>query len=181
MGADDKRSQRHGRCAVVAFLVWMVPTVGASVEAWSLESPRSGWQADSSALTCAEVLTPEEAVAIVGDGYAGPAMDEPSPGFTRCEWQGTDTNFGFTFASAKALAADQRTAGQEFESVVAAVESAEHKRELLTGIGAQAALVGLGDDALLLAVVHADGVARMITYKVERDQALALARAIAAP
>ena len=51
---------------------------------------------EASVTRCDAVLTQEEAVAIVGDSYQGPAVDEPSPGFTRCEWQGSGSNFGFT-------------------------------------------------------------------------------------
>jgi hypothetical protein len=55
------------------------------------------------AVRCDAVLTSDEATAIVGGGYAGPAVDEPRPAFTRCEWQGSDTNFGFTYTSLQAL------------------------------------------------------------------------------
>jgi hypothetical protein len=134
-----------------------------------------------SGIRCDAVLTGDEAVAIVGDGYTGPAVDEPRPGFTRCEWQGTDSNFGFTFASATALADDTRTADAEFEFDVSAVEDATKKRELLPGIGVKAAIVELGDGAALLAVQRPDGVARMITYKIDREKVLALAKAIATP
>jgi hypothetical protein len=133
------------------------------------------------AVTCATVLTQDEASAIVGDAYAGPSVDEPRPGFTRCEWQGEDTNFGFTYANATALADEMTTAAAMWEMDVSAVENDQRKRELLPGIGERAALVPVGDDALLLAVARADGVARMVLYKVDRAKALALARAIAAP
>jgi hypothetical protein len=134
-----------------------------------------------SAVRCDAVLTAEEATAIVGDGYAGPAVQEPRPGFTSCEWQGNDTNFGFTFASLKALADDMRTAAEEFEFDVSAVENDTRKREALAGLGIKAAIVPLDDDAVLIAVQRPDGVARMIAYKVARDKALALAKAIATP
>ncbi len=130
---------------------------------------------------CDAVLTAEEAAAAAGTGYTGPAVDEPRPGFTRCEWQGEDTNFGFTFANLRALDDDQRPAAQEFEFEVSAVESDGHKRELLTDLGMPAALVALEGDAILLAVQRPDGVARMLAYKVPRDKVLALARAIATP
>jgi len=61
---------------------------------------------------------------VTGPGYEGPAVDEPRPGFTRCEWQGSDSNFGFTFASLAARAADQTTAAEAHESDVSAVETA---------------------------------------------------------
>ena len=137
--------------------------------------------ADPAVVTCDSVLTREEALAIVGDGYAGPAVDEPRPGFTRCEWQGEDTNFGFTFASERTLKDDMSTAEEAFEHEVSAVESAQHRRELIPGIGLQAAVVVLEGDAILVAVRRPDGVARMLTYKVNREKTIALARAIAAP
>jgi hypothetical protein len=133
------------------------------------------------AVTCATVLTQEEASAIVGEAYAGPSVDEPRPGFTRCEWQGEDTNFGFTYANATALADEMTTAAEMWEMDVSAVENDQRKRELLPGIGERAALVPVGDDALLLAVARTDGVARMVLYKVDRAKAIALGRAIAAP
>jgi hypothetical protein len=137
--------------------------------------------ADPSAVRCDAVLTAAEAAAIVGEGYAGPAVDEPRPGFTRCEWQGTDSNFGFTFASLKTLADDGTTADKAFEGDVSAVEAGTNTRELVPDVGVRTAIVPVGDDALLVVVQRADGVARMIVYKVDRDKALALARAIAAP
>ncbi len=158
--------------ASVAFaLLALVATVGAA----AVE------QAPVSAVRCDEVLTQEEAATAAGGGYDGPAVTELRPGFTRCEWQGGDSNFGFTFASLTALAADARTADEEFESDVAAVEAEARKREVLPGVGVKAAIVALGDDALLIAVQRADGVARMVTYKVDREKALALTRAIAEP
>ena len=96
-----------------------------------------------SAVRCDAVLTKEKASAIVGDGYAGPAVSEPRPGFTSCDWQGSDSNFGFTFASLKALADDTRMADAEFEFDVSAVEDDTRKRELLPGIGIKAATVAL--------------------------------------
>ena len=137
--------------------------------------------AEPSAVRCDAVLTPEEAVAVVGDGYQGPAVGEPRPGFTSCDWQGDGSNFGFTFASLKALADEQRTADDEFEFDVLALENETTKRELLPGVGVKAAVLPAGDDALAVVVQRADGVARMITYRIEREKVLALARALAAP
>ena len=79
-------------------------------------------------MRCDAVLTQDEAVAVAGAGYTGPAVDEPRPGFTRCDWQGDDTNFGFTFASAQALRDDMQTADEAFESDVSAVESDKRTR-----------------------------------------------------
>lgn len=137
--------------------------------------------AEPSAVRCDAVLTAEEAVAVVGDGYQGPAVGEFRPGFTSCDWQGEGSNFGFTFASLKALAADERSADDEFEFDVQALESETTKRELLPGIGVKAALLPAGDDAFAVIVQRTDGVARMITYKIEREKALGLARALATP
>lgn len=134
-----------------------------------------------SAVRCDAVLTQDEARTVVGDGYEGPAVSEPRPGFTGCEWQGNDSNFGFTFASLKALADDSRTADQEFEFDVSAVENDTRKREVIPGLAVRTAVVSLGDEAFLLAVQRPDGVARMITYKIDREKMLALAKAIAAP
>jgi len=138
-------------------------------------------QAQDGAPRCDAVLTQAEAVAIVGDTYQGPAVDEPRPGFTRCEWQGSDSNFGFTFASLTALATDTTTAEKMFDIDLQAVEDDTKKREPLAGIGVNAATVDLGNDAALIEVQRADGVARMITYKIDREKRLALAKAIAAP
>ena len=130
---------------------------------------------------CDTVLTKEEAAEVVGDAYAGPAVDEPRPGFTRCEWQGSDSNFGFTFASLKAIEEDGTTAEKAFDIDLQAVEDDKKKRELLPGLAVNAATVDLGDGGALLEVQRADGVARMILYKIDREKMLALARAIATP
>ncbi len=143
----------------------------------------AGAQAPSAAtvVSCEGVLTAEEATTIVGESFGAPAVDQPRPGFTRCEWQGPDSNFGFTFASLQALKDEESTPERSFESEVSAVENDDRKRESIDDVGVAAALVDLGDDALLIAVQRPDGVARMVLYKVSRDKALALARAIAAP
>ncbi len=135
-----------------------------------------------SAVRCDAVLTQDEARVVVGDGYAGPAVSEPRPGFTGCEWQGSDSNFGFTLHQpadvGRRLPAPPT---QEFEFTVSAVEDDTKKRELIPGLGVRTAVVSLGDEAFLLAVQRPDGVARMITYKIDREKMLALAKAIAAP
>lgn len=154
--------------------------VGVVATGWLLGATLCA-QPDASATRCDAVLTAEEATTIVGDTYQGPAVDEPRPGFTRCDWQGTDSNFGFTFASLKALTADQVSAEQAFDSDLQAVENATRKRELLPGIAVSAATVDLGDGAALLEVQRTDGVARMIVYKIDRERMLALARAIGTP
>jgi hypothetical protein len=68
-----------------------------------------------------------------------------------------------------------------FDIDLQAVEDGTRKRELLAGIAVNAATVDLGNDAALIEVQRTDGVARMITYKIDRDKRLALARAIATP
>ena len=133
------------------------------------------------AIRCDTVLTAKEAAAIVGAEFAGPAFKEPRPDFTSCDWQGPDANFGFTFIGTRALKADRKTAAEAFEEDVAAVESDEHKREELPGIGVKAARVPVGDDAFLVEVQRQDGVARMIFYKIPADKIIELARAVAAP
>ena len=138
-------------------------------------------QGQPAAVRCDAVLTEAEATAVMGTGYQGPAVDEPSPGFTRCEWQGSDSNFGFTFASMKAIEADGTTAAKTFDIDLQAVENDTRKRELLPGIAVNAATVDLGDGAALLEVQREDGVARMIVYKVAREKMLELAKAIATP
>lgn len=130
---------------------------------------------------CDAVLTAAEATAVVGESYAGPVVDQPRPGFTRCEWQGNDSNFGFTFASLKAIADDGTTAAQAFDIDLQAVESDTKKREALPGLAVAAATVDLGDGGALLEVQRADGVARMILYKIDREKMLGLAKAIATP
>lgn len=162
------------QCVLGLVALGMPAVVGA-------QAPADPAAAAPAAPTCATVLTQEEAAAIVGEGYAGPAVDQPRPGFTRCEWQGDDTNFGFTFADATAIADEMTTADAMLEMDVTAVEGDQYKREPLPGIGQKAALVVLADEAMLVAVARADGVARMVLYKVTRDKAIALARAIAAP
>ena len=156
-------------------------TVAGVLVSASILAVTVGAQTDASATRCDAVLTAEEAAAVVGDSYQGPAVDEPRPGFTRCEWQGTDSNFGFTFASLQALAGDQTSAEKAFDMDLQAVEDATRKREMLSGIAVNAATVDLGDGAALLEVQRADGVARMIVYKVEREKMLALAKAMATP
>jgi hypothetical protein len=149
-----------------------------------LSSARADAQAAKlkpAAARCDTVLTQKEAAAIVGSGFQGPSVREPRPGFTECEWQGSDANFSFTFANTKALQADQTTAAAAFDLDLVAVENDQRKREELPNIGVKAARVSLGDDVYLVEVQRADGVARMILSKIPEDQLIALARAIAKP
>ena len=94
----------------------------------------------------------------------------------RCERSGKEAGIGM-----RALQADRKTAAEEFESDLAAVENDQRKREELPGIGLKAARVSLGDDAFLVEVQRKDGVARMIFYKIAEDTIIALARAVASP
>jgi hypothetical protein len=139
-----------------------------------------GQPAADTGLRCDAVLTQAAAAAVVGDAYTGPSVDEPRPGFTRCEWQGDDSNFGFTFANLKAIADDETTLAKAFDIDLQAVESDGKTREALPGIAVNAATVNLGDGAALLEVQRPDGVVRMILYKIDREKMLGLARAIAA-
>lgn len=141
---------------------------------------RADQPAADTGLRCDAVLSQAAAAAVVGDAYTGPSVDEPRPGFTRCEWQGDDSNFGFTFANLKAIADDETTLAKAFDIDLQAVESDGKKREALPGIAVNAATVDLGDGAALLEVQRPDGVVRMILYKIDREKMLGLARAIAA-
>ena len=141
---------------------------------------RADQPAADTGLRCDAVLSQAAAAAVVGDAYTGPSVDEPRPGFTRCEWQGDDSNFGFTFANLKAIADDETTLAKAFDIDLQAVESEGKKREALAGIAVNAATVNLGDGAALLEVQRPDGVVRMILYKIDREKMLRLARAIAA-
>jgi hypothetical protein len=168
--------QSQVRVCGVVLLAVLAATIGRPGDARAQEPAEA-----SAGQTCDAVLTREEAVAIVGDSYAGPAVDEPRPGFTRCEWQGNDSNFTVTYANARSLKEDMTTADATFEMDVSAVETDERKRELLPGIGQKAAVVSLGDDAMLLEVARGDGVARVVLYKVDRDKVVSLGRALAEP
>ncbi len=135
----------------------------------------------ASARRCDAILTGAKAAAIAGGGFQGPAVREPRPGFTSCEWQGSDANFGFTFTSTRALQLDRQSADAAFETDVSAVESDDHKREMLTDIGVKAARVSLGDDAFIVVVQRRDGVARMTFYKIPTDKMMDLVRAVGTP
>ena len=160
---------------------WIAVTLAGCAVASPVALAAFYLQEPAAVVRCDTVLTKEEAAAVVGDSYTGPAVDEPRPGFTRCEWQGSDSNFGFTFASTKAIEDDMTTAEKAFDMDLQAVENDTRKRERLPGLAVSAATVDLGDGAALLEVQRADGVARMILYKIDREKMLGLAKAIATP
>src|SRR5262245_28278589 len=87
-----------------------------------LMTPMNAQAQKSTGVRCEALLTAKEATAIVGAGFQGPAIREPRPGFTSCEWQGSDANFGFTFANTRALQADRTTAAAMFDLDLQAVE-----------------------------------------------------------
>jgi hypothetical protein len=157
--------------------------VASACLAWSSpgEADAQASKAKPATTRCDTVLTRKESVDIVGATFEGPAFREPRPGFTSCDWQGPEANFGFTFLSTRALQADRQTAAEAFENDLAAVENDQQKREELPNIGLKAARVSLGDDAFLVEVQRADGVARMIFYKIADDKIIALARAVGSP
>ncbi len=138
-------------------------------------------QPPPSAVRCDAVLTQDEARAVVGDGYAGPAVSEPRPGLHWLRLAGQRQQLRLHLRQPEGVGRRLPTAEQEFEFDVSAVENDSRKRELIPGLGVRTAVVSLGDEAFLLAVQRPDGVARMITYKIDRDKMLALAKAIAAP
>jgi len=152
----------------------VIACVGAALWAQTAtaQAPRAG------AVSCDTILTQKKAAAIVGTDFQGPAVREPRPGFTSCEWQGQDANFAFTFTSTSALRADATTADQAFDNDLVAVENDARKRKALAKIGLKAARVDLGDGAFIVEVKRADGVARMTFYKVPEAKMLALARAV---
>lgn len=134
--------------------------------------------------TCAALLTPEEIKAAAIPGLEDP--DEPAvqvyqPGRTECVWQGTDVTVSYQLITTKVLEDDRESPAERFRSDVQAVESDDHKREAIPGVGLDAALVPLGDGATLVAVRLRDGVVRMILSGVSKDGAIALAKAIAVP
>jgi hypothetical protein len=165
------RRQTLGRTALTACAASL--TVIAGVQAWQ--------PAEGEPVRCDMVLTSAEATAIAGDGYEGPAVTARRPGFTECVWQGNDTTISVAFRTLTDLKADDRKPEDEFEMDVAAVEDGPRKREDLKDIGKRAAIVVVEGDAFLVEVLRPDGVARMITYKVPRETAIALGRAIATP
>lgn len=130
---------------------------------------------------CDAVLTAAEVTEVVGTAYEGPAFREMRPGVSQCDWQGEDTNFGFSFSTVAALKADERTADQEYEQDIAAVEGTGAKRQPMPGVEGKVALVPLADDAVLVEVQRPDGVVRLTAYKVAPDKLQGLVRAIVKP
>lgn len=157
--------------AIAVLLAWCVAPAA---------EPAAG-QAPAVDTRCDALLTAEEVEAVVGTAYHGPGVREPRPGFTICEWEGSDTNFGFTFANLTNLKAEETTAGAMYDIDLQAVENETRKREPLPDVGVPAAKVNLGDEAWLVEVQRPDGVARMTFYKVAPEPMLALVRALAAP
>jgi hypothetical protein len=109
--------RRAGVLVVVCACLAGLSGVGAQSQ-----KPGAKPSAKPKATLCDTLLTKDEVVGIVGADFAGPAFREPRPGFSSCEWQASEANFGFTFSSLRVLKVEQQTAEQNFDISLQAVE-----------------------------------------------------------
>jgi hypothetical protein len=135
--------------------------------------------------TCATLFTAAELAQAVGPGFKDMGPKQRNPGETECAWMARGSK-GFQtvavqFYDQRALEAASVSAAEFYERVVSGAEGvASGKRQPLAGVGQQAAFVPT-DPQALVAVLRADGVARIVANNVSKAQLTAVAKAVAAP
>jgi hypothetical protein len=166
---------------------WLaIPACAAAL--LSLTAPAHGQTTATGAPTCATVFTNDELVKAVGAGFEDMGAKTRDQGETECAWMARGGSKGFQTVSvqfydlgAVKASANANTLSAFFETIVSAAEGvATGKRQLLPGIGAQAAFVPT-DPQVLAVVQRADGIARIVGNNLTRAQITAVARAVAAP
>jgi hypothetical protein len=138
--------------------------------------------AADSALMCAKLLTADEVKAAVGPGFQDMGPDKRKEGETGCSWMKRgEGEFKTVHLSFYEPAAMEGSADAFFETLVkAAEEVGSSKRELLKGIGLRAARVPYGEQMRVL-VQTTGGVGLIAAFGVTKEQAIAVARAVANP
>ncbi len=163
------------RHVVLVAAVSAIAAVPAEAQTTAAKSP-----------TCMSLFTAAELAQTVGPGFEEAEARESAPGETECAWMARGGTKKFQTVSVqfwdlRALAAASWTLAQAFEEHVSAAEGvATGKRELLPGVGQQAAFVPTDPQGLVI-VQRADGVARVVANNVSKAQLTAVAKAIAAP
>jgi hypothetical protein len=141
-----------------------------------------------SAPACTTLLTAAEVQQAVGTAMEDMGAEERTAGESSCPWMARGGPGGFktvsvqfyTTAAIDAMEA-YATADAFFASLVEGAEGvASGKHEVVDGMGQKAAFVPT-DPQMLLVVQRPDGVARIVTNNVTKDQILAVGRAVAAP
>lgn len=170
----------------------------SSVSAWAMSTAvvilfASVASAQTSAAAavpqCTTLLTAEEITKAVGVAMENMGAQVRESGESECPWMVRGGSSGFKtisvqFYDMKVIKASTTasTLPTFFELIVSAGESAApgKKRELLPGIGQQAAFVPT-DPQVFAVVQRADGVARIVANNLTKAQITAVARAVATP
>lgn len=148
----------------------------------------SGASAQTPALTlrCAELLNADQVKAIVGAGMAAAVPKQHEAGESECVWRRgngpTAVSLSVRFFDRQAIGSNpvSRTPDGYYEMLVKAGEEAgDKKREAVTGVP-RGALIQVSPQ-ILVVVQRSDGVARVVLGNLSRAQAVAVAKAVAAP
>jgi hypothetical protein len=153
----------------------------------SLSTALHGQAKADAAPTCATLFTADELLKAVGPDFKDMGAQTRGEGETECAWMARGGSKGFQTVSVQfydlraVKASNSSTLPALFETFVSAAEGmASGKRQLLPGIGQQAAFVPT-DPQVLVMVQRADGLARIVGNNLTKAQITAVATAIAAP
>jgi hypothetical protein len=138
---------------------------------------------------CVALLTPDELTKAVGAPMEDMGARTRDSGESECPWMLRGGSGGFKSVSVQfydmnvvKAATTAPTLPKFFEMIVSAGEegASGKKREMLAGIGQQAAFVPT-DPQVLAVVQRPDGVARIVGNNLTKAQITAVARAVATP
>jgi hypothetical protein len=138
---------------------------------------------------CATLLTAEELTKAVGATMKEMGARIRESGESECPWMLSGGSAGFKTVAVQFYDVKMIKAGTTattlptfFEQIVSAAEgvASGKKREMLTGIGQNAAFVPT-DPQVLAVVQRPDGVARIVGNNLTKAQITAVARAVATP
>jgi hypothetical protein len=136
--------------------------------------------------TCGSLITDAEITKAVGAAMRAIGNDTRGPGHTECKWmlagQGAFKTLAVIFEDESALkAAQAATSAKLFETYVSSAEqTGKSTRSPLPGVGQRAAIIDVSEQTQVI-VQREDGVARIITNGMSREQITALARALMTP
>ena len=162
-------------------------TLGLSITLLALASAAS--HAQTPEAMCARLMPAEKMQAAIGKGMKAAEAEIEKRGKVACAWMRRAPDpfatLSIEYYDKKAIAAsapdNAGTASDLFERIVAPHEDrTKMKRESISGVGKRAALAP-ADPQRLVAIERDDAVLRIVMNGASKAQAIAVAKAIAAP
>lgn len=137
--------------------------------------------------TCAKMLPPAKLQAIAGAGFTPAEARVDKSGELECAWMrrgaGGFATVSVQYYDKKTIARPDNSGSADalYENIITPhEEQSKAKREAIAGVGKRAALVP-ADPQRLVAIQRDDGIVRIVMNNLTKAQAIAVAKAVAAP